>query len=67
MIESMPLRYKVIIMEVKPIRTEADYNDALKNIEQHWDASYGSPEGDKLEVLVTLDILIRPYTLQPSS
>ncbi len=54
MIESMPLRYKVIIMEVKPIRTEADYNDALKNIEQLWDASYGSPEGDKLDVLVTL-------------
>ena len=41
-------------MEVKPIRTKADYNDALKNIEQLWDASYGSPEGDKLDVLVTL-------------
>ncbi|MDE0087801.1 MAG: helix-turn-helix domain-containing protein [Candidatus Poribacteria bacterium] len=43
-----------MIMEVKPIKTEADYNDALKNIEQLWDASYGSPEGDKLDILVTL-------------
>lgn len=41
-------------MEVKPIRTEADYNAALKNIEQLWDASYGSSEGDKLDVLATL-------------
>lgn len=41
-------------MEVKPIKTEADYNVALKNIEQLWDASYGSPEGDKLDVLATL-------------
>ena len=41
-------------MEVKPIKTEADYNDALKNIEQLWGASYSSPEGDKLDVLVTL-------------
>ncbi len=41
-------------MEVKPIKTEADYNVALKNIEQLWDASYGSPEGDKLDILATL-------------
>ena len=54
MIELMPLRCKVIIMEVKPIKTKADYNAALKDIEQLWDASYGSPEGDKLDVLVTL-------------
>ena len=41
-------------MEVKPIKTEADYEDALKDIEQLWGSSYGSPEGDKLDVLVTL-------------
>ncbi len=41
-------------MEIKPIKTEADYEGALKEIEQLWGASYGSPEGDKLDVLVTL-------------
>ena len=43
-----------MIMEIKPIKTEADYEAALKEIEQLWGASYGSPEGDKLDVLVTL-------------
>lgn len=41
-------------MEIKPIKTEADYEAAMKEIEQLWGASYGSPEGDKLDVLVTL-------------
>ena len=41
-------------MEIKPIRTEADYEAALREIEDLWESSYGSPEGDKLDVLVTL-------------
>lgn len=41
-------------MEIKPIKTEADYEAALKEIERLWGASYGSSEGDKLDVLVTL-------------
>ena len=41
-------------MEVKPIKTEADYEAALKDIEQLWSSSYGSLEGDQLDVLVTL-------------
>lgn len=41
-------------MEIKPIRTEADYEVTLKEIEQLWGSSYGSPDGDKLDVLVTL-------------
>ncbi|MCY4570897.1 MAG: transcriptional regulator [Candidatus Poribacteria bacterium] len=41
-------------MEIKPIKTEADYEAALKEIEQLWGSNYGSPEGDKLDVLVTL-------------
>ena len=41
-------------MEIKPIRTEEDYQDALKEIEQLWGADPGTPEGDRLEVLVTL-------------
>ena len=43
-----------MIMEIKPIKTEADYEAALKEIEQLWGASYGSPEGNKLDVLATL-------------
>lgn len=41
-------------MDIKPIRTEADYEAALEEIERLWGAAYGSPEGDKLDVLVTL-------------
>jgi HTH-type transcriptional regulator/antitoxin HigA len=41
-------------MDIKPIRTEADYDAALKEIDRLWGSPYGSPEGDKLDVLVTL-------------
>lgn len=41
-------------MEIKPIKTKADYEAALKEIERLWGSNYGSPEGDKLDVLVTL-------------
>ncbi len=41
-------------MEIKPIKTQADYEAALKEIERLWGTSHGSPEGDKLDVLVTL-------------
>lgn len=41
-------------MDIKPIRSEADYEIALKTIDQLWDAEHGSPEADQLDVLVTL-------------
>lgn len=41
-------------MEIKPIRTEQDHRDALKEIESRMMAEYGSPEGDRLDVLATL-------------
>ncbi len=41
-------------MDIKPIRTEADYEAALEEISRLWGAPYGSPEGDKLDVWVTL-------------
>lgn len=41
-------------MEIKPIRTETDYEAAMQEIDHLWGAAYGSPEGDKLDVLVTL-------------
>lgn len=41
-------------MDIKPIKTEADYRSALKMIESLMEAETGSPEGEKLDVLVTL-------------
>jgi HTH-type transcriptional regulator / antitoxin HigA len=41
-------------MEIKPIRTKADYRAALKEIEALMSARAGSREGERLEVLVTL-------------
>jgi len=41
-------------MEVKPIRTKADHRAALKEIETLMSARQGTPEGDRLDVLVTL-------------
>ncbi|MCR5564042.1 MAG: transcriptional regulator [Desulfovibrio sp.] len=41
-------------MDIKPIRTEQDYHDALARIETVMDAKENSPEGDLLDVLTTL-------------
>lgn len=41
-------------MEIRPIKTEADYQAALKDIEGLMSAEAGSPQGDRLDVLVTL-------------
>jgi len=39
---------------VKPIRTEADYEAALAEVERLWGAKAGTPRGDRLDVLATL-------------
>ena len=39
---------------LKPIRTEADYEAALTEIERLWGARVGTPEGDRLDILATL-------------
>lgn len=41
-------------MNIKPVRTRADYRAALKDIEALMPAKAGSPEGERLDVLVTL-------------
>jgi HTH-type transcriptional regulator/antitoxin HigA len=41
-------------MEIKPIRTEGGYEEALREIERLWGAEEGTPEGDRLDVLTTL-------------
>lgn len=41
-------------MNVKPIKTEADYKAALEAIASLMDAKPGTPKGDRLDVLSTL-------------
>ena len=41
-------------MNVKPIKSEADYRQTLKDIESLMLAEADTPEGDRLDVLVTL-------------
>ncbi len=41
-------------MEIKPIRTKADYRAVLKEVEGLMSARPGSPQGQRLDVLVTL-------------
>lgn len=40
--------------ELKPIRTKADYKNALAEMERLWGAKSGTPKGDRLDVLATL-------------
>jgi HTH-type transcriptional regulator / antitoxin HigA len=40
--------------ELKPIRTEADYEAALAEVERLWGTKSGTPKGDRLDVLATL-------------
>lgn len=41
-------------MDVRPIRTEADYHASLVEIARLMHAESGTPEGDRLDVLATL-------------
>lgn len=41
-------------MNIKPIKTEQDYQAALKRLEAIFDADANTPEGDELEVLGVL-------------
>ncbi len=41
-------------MEIRPIKTDADCEAALREVQRLWAAPEGSPEGDRLDVLVTL-------------
>jgi HTH-type transcriptional regulator / antitoxin HigA len=41
-------------MEIKPIRVEADYERALRRVEELWDSPKGSAESDEMEILVAV-------------
>jgi len=49
---------RILIMQIQPIHTEADYQNALDRIEEIFDAKPGSKEGDELEIL---GILVDEY------
>ncbi len=41
-------------MQIDPIKTESDYRSALAQIETLMCADFDTPEGDRLDALVTL-------------
>lgn len=41
-------------MEIKPIKTEQDYQKSIKRIEGLWGAKKNTSEGDELDLLCTL-------------
>jgi HTH-type transcriptional regulator/antitoxin HigA len=40
--------------DLKPIRSDADYDEALREVERLWGERSGTPKGDRLDVLITL-------------
>ena len=54
-------------MKIQPIRTEADYDKALLNIEHLWDAKQDTPSGDQFDVLLVLveDYESKHYPISP--
>jgi len=45
-------------MEIRPIRTEADYDAAIAEIDRLWKVEPGTDDGDKLSILA---ILVEKY------
>jgi HTH-type transcriptional regulator/antitoxin HigA len=43
-----------MVAELKPIRTEGDYEAAFAEVGRLWGAKSGTPKGDRLDVLATL-------------
>lgn len=54
-------------MELKPIKTEADYRNALKRLEEVFDARPGTSESDELEILGLMvdDYENKHYPIEP--
>lgn len=44
-------RFKIFDMNIRPIKTEADYIDALKRLEEIFDSVIGTPESDEADIL----------------
>jgi HTH-type transcriptional regulator/antitoxin HigA len=50
----MKNKIKIGLMHHKVIKTEEDYERALERLEVIFDAQFGTPEGDELELLTLL-------------
>jgi HTH-type transcriptional regulator / antitoxin HigA len=42
------------VTDIKPIRSEKDYEAAMTEVETLWGAKSGTPKGDRLDVIATL-------------
>jgi HTH-type transcriptional regulator/antitoxin HigA len=42
------------MMDIRPIKTEEDYEKSLEIIEKYWGSSENSKEGEKLDILLVL-------------
>ncbi len=47
----MQTQFKRMIMNIKPIKSESDYREALKRLEVIFDAAVGTTESDEADVL----------------
>jgi len=54
-------------MDIKPIKNETDYTNAVKRVEKLWGAKRDTPSGDELDLLVTLieSYEMRHYAITP--
>lgn len=41
-------------IDIKPIKTESDYQAAIREIERLMDAMPDTPEGDRLDIMTTM-------------
>ena len=51
MIKLMQTKYNLETMNIKPIKTEKDYDKALARLDVIFDAKPNSKEGDEAEIL----------------
>lgn len=54
----MKIRFKKRAMDIKPIKSEADYTLALRRLEEVYDAPIGTSESDEADIL---GILVDEY------
>jgi HTH-type transcriptional regulator/antitoxin HigA len=54
-------------MDIRPIKTEQDYISSIHRIEELWGAKKDTPQGDELDLLVTLveSYEIKHYPIAP--
>jgi HTH-type transcriptional regulator/antitoxin HigA len=54
-------------MDIRPIKTEQDYNHSIRRIEELWGAKKDTIQGDELDLLITLveSYEIKHYPIAP--